>query len=272
MKMTSLLLLLLTLLVSCGQSKRSSGKKYTTLTDAQIQDIMDNQVLTCAGIAGRACPEGVTRILTLNKSNAEQSTVCSGFMVTANRLVTNHHCVSTIEQCRNTYLAIYDGSTYMKSKCKSIIKTEEDYSNENDPRRKIDYSVLEIEDNFYGSTFSLASNRALVDETITAWVVDHIGLDHPVESDQNPYEARITEFSCKVMNQTDSDSLVLENCPIISGNSGSPLLNSAGEIVGILWGATDADVNSNTDLTIRRAMTGLGIGTEMIYFKDYVSL
>jgi hypothetical protein len=68
MKMTSLLLLLLALLVSCGQSKRSSGKKYTTLTDAQIQDIMDNQVLTCAGIAGRACPEGVTRILTLNKS------------------------------------------------------------------------------------------------------------------------------------------------------------------------------------------------------------
>lgn len=260
------------LLASCGEARRSSGKKKTTLTQDQIQEIMDHQILTCAGIGGHLCPAGISRLLTLDQLSADDSYVCSGFMVGQNTLVTNHHCISTIEQCRNTYIAIYDGSSYVQTRCKSIIEAQEDYADENDPHRKIDFAVIEIEDNYLGGTFEFSASQAQVGDTITAWVIDHIGLDRPVVSDQNPYEARITEFSCTVMNQTDSDSLVLETCPIIYGNSGSPILNSLGKIVGVIWGATDAGVNSNTDLAIRRSLSGLGIATEMIYFKDYVSL
>jgi V8-like Glu-specific endopeptidase len=260
------------LLASCGEARRSSGKKKTTLTQDQIQEIMDHQILTCAGISGHSCPAGISRLLTLDQLSADDSYVCSGFMVGQNTLVTNHHCISTIEQCRNTYIAIYDGSSYVQTRCKSIIEAQEDYADENDPHRKIDFAVIEIEDNYLGGTFELSATQAQVGDTITAWVIDHIGLDRPVVSDQNPYEARITEFSCQVMNQTDSDSLVLETCPIIHGNSGSPILNNSGKIVGVIWGATDAGVNSNTDLAIRRSLSGLGIATEMIYFKDYVSL
>ena len=270
--MTSLLFIisLLFFSVSCGKGGRSSGKKYIKITPEQIAYVMDNQVMSCGSIDGKACPEGVSRLMILNRSDADASYVCSGFMVDKTTLVTNHHCVQNLTECNNTYIAVYDGYGYHQTKCKRIIKTLEDYSSANDPRRAIDYTVMEIEDDFFGNTFSLASARASVGDSVTAWVVDHTGLDN-IEN-PNFFESRITEFNCKVQDQNDSASLVLENCPVIHGNSGSPAVNTFGDIVGVIWGATDADVSSQTDLAIRRSGSGLGIVTEMTHFAEFTKI
>ena len=263
-----MLISLLVLSISCGkkeQAKKSTPIKYTKLSQAEIEIIMDNQELTCGSIDDGPCPAGVVRLLTLNDKQKEKSTVCSGFMVAKNILVTNHHCVSTVAECNDTYVAIYDGENYVRSKCKSIIKTAEDYEDVKDPSRAIDYSILEIADDFEGTTFTLAEKRALPGDSVTAWVVDHIGLDRP-KLKSNPLEARITEFHCKVSDQAVSASIELENCPIIFGNSGSPVVNSDGQIVGVIWGASKPDINSLTDLSIRREVRAEGFVTEMIHF------
>lgn len=226
--------------------------------------------MQCASINGTGCPEGVSRLMILNRNDAASSYVCSGFMVEKNILVTNQHCVSTAVECNNTYIAIYTGHGYQQTKCKRIIKAEEDYASAGDPRRQIDYAVLEVEDDFHGNAFNFAANRASAGDSVTAWVVDHTGLDN-VE-DPNFLESRVTEFNCRVQNQTESASLVLENCPVIHGNSGSPAVNTSGDIIGVIWGATEADISSQTDLSIRRSGSGLGIVTEMFHFTEYTKI
>lgn len=272
MKISSLvfMLCLLVLTSACGKKSSKSGKKYVRITAEEIQYIMDNQWMSCGAIGGGSCPDGVSRLLTLNPEDAESSSVCSGFMVSPTIMVTNHHCVSSQAECNNTHVAVYNGSpsNYLQSKCKTIIKTEQDYASATDPRRRIDYTVFEIEDSFGGSTFNVAGSRATLSEVITAWVIDHTGLDDT--SSANLFESRVTEFSCTVESTSDSASLMLKNCPVIHGNSGSLAMNTTGDVVGVIWGATDADVSSQTDLVTRRAGSGKAAVTEMIHFAPWI--
>ncbi|WP_408095521.1 trypsin-like serine peptidase [Peredibacter sp. HCB2-198] len=264
MKVKPLFFLLSFLLfqISCSKSS-SSNRRETTIRDEQINEIMDNQNFDCASINGKACPDGVVRLLIVNPENEDQSAVCSGFMIGTNRLVTNYHCLSTAAQCNNTYIAIYTGNSYTKTRCSSIVRSEQDVANPNDPTRAIDYTVLETVDAYTGASFPLSHDDADIGDEIHVWVVDHTGLD---AIPPNLTDSRITEFECEVMDSARA-SLVMQNCPIISGNSGSPALNTRGDVVGVVWGGT-ATFSSSLDLTFRRQLNEFGLATEVKYFSD----
>jgi S1-C subfamily serine protease len=85
-------------------------------------------------------------------------------------------------------------------------------------------------------------------------------------------ESRITELRCHVKDQDTSASLVLEDCPVIEGNSGSPAVNTSGEVVGVIWGANASDLTTQTDLTIRRSGYGIGIVTESFHFTEFTKI
>ncbi len=260
-------------LASCGKSSPSRGKRVTRISPQEIQTILDNQIFECAGIDGGSCPEGVSRVLVINPSDSNQSGVCTGFMVNSKTLVTNHHCVETQSICDSTYIAVYQGSTYHQTRCRRVIKSEEDFADAGDPRRKVDYAVLEVENEYFGGTFNLAEETAIEAEEVTAWVMDHTGLDNPEA--RNLFESRVTEFRCKAnRGATFSESLILENCPIIEGNSGSPALNSQGQVVGIIWGGNRDTVNTTqTPLEDRRSAAGdIGAVSEMTFFKPWIPL
>jgi len=66
--------------------------------------------------------------------------------------------------------------------------------------------------------------------------------------------------------------MLLGNCPVIHGNSGSPLVNNFDEIVGVIWGSTvDEEVDAKTDLVERRNLNDFALVTELKHFKDYLS-
>jgi V8-like Glu-specific endopeptidase len=266
LKPLSLLILLLILITACGK-KSTSDKRVTPIVQTQIQEVMANQRFECASLGG-ICPAGMSRLFILNPFNSDESAVCSGFMISGTRLVTNHHCVSTDFECANTYIAIYNGANYEQTKCKSIVKTEEDVEDPNDPSRKLDFTVMEIENVYAGEHFKLSGTLADVGDLIHAWVIDHTGLDKdPI----NLTDSRITEFECRVIEQDDTASLMMMKCPIISGNSGSPALNTNGNVIGVIWGGTSGNIDSSYNLDLRRELDEYGVATEVNYFREYVT-
>lgn len=268
MKQSLLFMLALVFLVSCGGGgSKSNSRRKTKITEAQIQNVMDNQRMECASIDGSGCPSGVARLLILNKEDADNSSVCSGFMVNEDTLVTNQHCISSITDCNNTYVAIYNGSSYEKNKCKSIVKLLNDYSDPKDPRKKLDVAVVKLAEKYAGQTFQASISRPLTYDSITAWVVDHTGLD---KKEPNLYESRITELKCYVSSDRVTASLLLEKCPAIDGNSGSPILNSSDDLVGVIWGGTAGEIDSSLNLDKRRELYNQAAATELRYFIEYI--
>lgn len=258
----------MTLAVSCGERISSSNsKRVTRITDQQIRAVMSNQFIDCESINGSSCPEGVARLLILNKQNADKSSVCSGFMIGSDILITNEHCIPAQSVCKNTHIAIYNGHSYEKTKCKSVIKTLNDIKNPKDPRKKLDVAIIQTENEFTGKSFRLATRKPKVYEELTAWVVDHTGLD---AKDPNLFESRITELKCRVAWRPGMSSLILEKCPVIKGNSGSPLLNAEGEIVGVIWGGTAASLKSSVELSERRSISLEAAATEVQHFKEFI--
>lgn len=269
MKVTTLaILFLLVMLASCGN--RTKGpviqKLLSPIGESEISDILNRQVFECAGIDGASCPEGIARLFIVNKKNRNDSYYCSGVMIDKNTLLTNYHCINSQETCDSTYLAVYNGHSYFQSKCLKVKKLITDHRDPDDPLKYLDIAIIKIKDDYYGGSFKLATKRALPEDQVTAWVIDHTGLNSSTQT--NPYESRVTQFNCKVSAQKERKSLVLENCPIIIGNSGSPVVNSAGEIVALIWGGNALQMNSQWDLNLRRSSSEyFAASTDGIYFS-----
>jgi V8-like Glu-specific endopeptidase len=257
------------LLSSCGEkSKASSQGKKESISIAEINKIMNNQKFTCASIGGKSCPSGIAKMAIVDRNDKENSQLCTGFMVDEETLVTNNHCLSTKKECKDTYIAIYDGNSYLNTKCKSIVKTFQDDSPLEDDDHASDYTILKVENKFLSRTFYPANRDARTGDDVTVWAVDHLSVT----------DARIIELDCIYYpNSINEKYMRLRNCPVISGNSGAPVLNTQGQVVGLFWGSFDipaADgylLDEQTPIEMRRATDGAeAFATPLSYFRNYL--
>lgn len=258
----------LLVIVSCGKSSPKKSVQKTRITEEEIQFVMSHQSITCGAIDGNRCPEGIVRILVLNKEDADESRVCSGFMVSATRMITNNHCIANQRECDSTHLAIYDGRV-KRARCSKFIDTLDDNLPASNPRKKLDVTVVEIDSFYSGDVFSPAKNELENGEMTRAWVVDHSGLNNRLGA--NLLEARITEFRCVHDADAGFRSLFFNRCPLIGGNSGSPMLNRNGEVVGVIWGASEIEYNADiSQLGFRRMLRdAFALVTDVKFFEHY---
>lgn len=265
-----LMMLSLLFITSCGLSgpDRKNGAKETEIKESQIQLVMSKQKMECDSLYGQDCPEAVARLLIINKKSPKKSKLCSGFMVGEDTMVTNEHCISSKADCSNTHVAIYDGNSYLQSKCASVVKIIKDKYKASNPKKNLDVTIVKLTDRYYGKTFKIAERRPMPNEDLYAWVVDHTGND---SKNGNLVESRITQFKCTVASSSPWKALTLLNCPVVHGNSGSPIVNSSGEIVGIIWGGTADKMDSTYPLEKRRQTSFLAAATEALYFSKYIT-
>lgn len=223
-----------------------------------LEASLQKQEFECSSLEGKACPSGIARLFIYNSEDPENSALCSGFLNGNDKIVTNNHCLSTLKECKNTYISIFNGDSYENVRCDSIIETKVDPGVLN--QKGVDFTVMKINRQVNIKTFAVSQFPSYVGEHLTAWVIDHISLT----------KARITELNCSY--RSKSNSMLLGNCPVIHGNSGSPLVNSYDEIVGVIWGSTvDEEVDAEMDLVDRRNLNEYALVTELKHFKNYLS-
>lgn len=254
MKLISLLCLLV--LVGCGKPDNSQ-KKTVKITPDQITNLLENQLFTCESVTGSACPDALARLFILNERTPHLSSLCSGFLTRSNRLITNAHCVSTDEECRQTYVVIHVQGDYQLARCQNILKLYEDFKPLE--AKSLDVAVIELDRHFKAlKVFQRAMAPLRIGQTNSAWVIDHVNL----------FEARITELECSLAEK--GPSYIFKNCPAIGGNSGSPLVDNRGRVTAILWGATtDETIDELFPLSSRRLIESKTYATDAYQIRSF---
>jgi S1-C subfamily serine protease len=250
-------LLILALFWSCGRQAGES-KKIIPIPVSEVPAFLRAQQIECSPVEGNICPEGLARIFVVNQENPEESSMCTGFLISPSRIITNHHCISSQEQCASTYFSVYSTDRNITRRCSRVIAAQDD-----GPileAKSVDYAVLELDQEIHlAQYFDRPSGSLRLGEPVTAWVVDHIGIK----------QARITELNCKFRRKINS--LELKNCPAIMGNSGSPVINTDHELVGVLWGTTyDSRITEDTPLELRRIFQIFSFVTEVDHFQSFM--
>ncbi|HLT22088.1 MAG TPA: serine protease [Bacteriovoracaceae bacterium] len=248
--MKMILWLSLILISACGKSS-DNKKKVVEITPEQITNLLEKQSFTCESVDGKECPDALARLFILNPKEPTQSGLCSGFLTRSNRLITNAHCVPTIEECLQTYVVVHVQGDYRVARCQNILKVYQDHKPL--PEKALDVAVLELDRHFKELQFFKSSTRRLnPGDTATAWVIDHLNL----------FEARITELECILKEK--SHSYIYKNCAAIGGNSGSPITNEQGQVTSILWGSTTEDfVDELFPLNSRRLLENWTYATDV---------
>lgn len=250
------------LLSSCGENNaaqlQSDSVQRMTITEEMIEDIINDQFISCPQ---GDCPEALARIFVLNKRDAAQSFNCSGFLIEEDLLLTNAHCldVGNIQRaCDNFYAFFSDYRTgAIKARCQEVIyksRSRNRFSN----LFRDDIALVQLDRQL--PIHPLRLNSEATSETrLRAYVIDHL----------DPYRARAVHFDCHSQDIVHLGDRVLElDCPIISGNSGSPLIGTRSNMVeGIVFAAhVDNTINARTELErrINTAAKGLGLAVQRI--------
>lgn len=243
--MRGFLLIALLVVTSCGQGKKSDGTAKM-IQRGQLEDGVDpfvgEQTLACSSPDGQ-CPQAVGRLLTVFPDRSFSS--CTGFLITPQIIMTNSHCIeemSSEEYCAKTRFIVSTGKG-MKAKavrCSEVLQvnplTEEETHNDND------YAFVKLAEPSDIKPLVVDAQAGVSEnQPYSVWSIDSEdgGKAHVVRRD---CEAIQRSLVLPHFEDQFSSIIALNNCAIIPGNSGSPILNSAGHAVAIAYAGNDQEV------------------------------
>lgn len=211
--------------------------KGGSVLSRQRQDKMQDKDIS-AYVGNAAIMVAARSVAKLSIPIGDKLATCTGFMVTADLLLTNHHCVNTIDTCFGT-VAIFG---YQRNEtgfvlptrqydCIAVIKTS----------KNLDYSLLQIDGNPGAESdwgvLSFSRSCTLADRQPLYMI------QHPAGEPK-----RVALDNCNVTTPKVTNTLTSRNsdfghkCDTESGSSGSPLMDSSARVVGLHHLGFDAKV------------------------------
>ena len=261
------LITLLVLICACGKPQSEfQSRKQIKMTQEEMSLILSGQSLSCSD--EDFCPEAVARMFAINFEDVHNSSTCSAFLVAPDLVMTNSHCVFGLKMspekiCSGIYFSFQIQGFNHSAHCSEIIwrdsrQVGRHYYRNGDK----DFALIRLDHNIPITPLKLVSNLPLIEEKLFPIVVDQI----------NGYRARMTKLDCLVEKMVPEYGVIqLSDCPIISGNSGSPVLDENRNVVALIFGSSENNVRLVSDeLSIRKKSRSKGFALSSAYILSQI--
>lgn len=247
-------LLLLLFIGGCG-----SGSEKETSTDSI--SIKQNESLSLYSNTlsiDQKTPEGVGTLIYLNLDIKRTVGLCTWFLVGKNRALTNSHCIpealkndGSIACSEHMHGTFQTGSGPVNAKCKSLL-----YYSALTQSTIIsnDYALIELDRNIENASYFTLDRKGFTEnEKVKILSMNHNYRPQGVFSSFREHTCLMKSSDLFGKISTPGSSPLIgfmeegsqDYCKTIPGNSGSPVLNSSGSLVGIVHGGLNSEVNHN---------------------------
>lgn len=263
MKKIGFILLSCLLAASCGKkidksssSPNGEGDRDGRDTDVSgnLQRFIDRQNHDC--LDELHCNESVAKLVVVERQNVRY---CTATLIGKDMLLTSSSCLpKTLRvpglNCSANIFAIFPKTTFHKkqvARCAQVVSS--DTNEETDPALwNSDYAFIKLNTRLNRRVLKVSRNGLKEDTPYRSYKVD---FENDYDASQKlsycfpVYDTYANPFST----QKFSPLVTVRECENISGNSGAPVIDFSGDIVGVFSGNLDKGVDTfitNTNLLI----------------------
>lgn len=260
---TILILTICLFTVSCGKKIDNSGKASggSGNRDGQNDDVSDSlkrfvekQSHEC--IDELHCNESIAKLVVIDRQNVKY---CTGTLVSPDVILTSSSCLPKSLRvpslnCNSNIFAIFPKTTFLQKEtvnCQHIVSS--DTNDDNDPALwRSDFAFIKLSRKVERSTIKISRKGMKEGSPYRSYKVDY----------ENDYDASqkfsycypvFNSYANPFSSGRYSPLVTAMTCQNVLGNSGAPVIDLLGELVGVFSGNLDKGVHSyvtNSDLMI----------------------
>jgi hypothetical protein len=240
--------------VSCSREtsiKTATENIYTFDTPKELQAALEAFSITCEG----PCPESAGVLISIEAEAGKTSLMktCSFSLVGRDIVLTNRHCLPASiatagAACDGKIQVIFarDGAKEVHG-CSKILSLPAEYSPYKIVQR--DFAFIQLKTAPARTALSIRQEGVTDKEVLTALVAtpDHSGTNPASRLQRVSCTTHMNSYIVPDFTNSKSPVITFKNCNIVSGNSGAPMVDSAGNIKAIAQSGANRDPDLKID-------------------------